>query len=78
MGHHPNARIKASHPSHMSGMRSDEVLMVLFSPKAFQVSTSGESGICLGVHVGKVGDDKVGSKAESVQNKLRFRVQIGC
>ena len=39
---------------------------MLLSPKAFQVSTSGNSGVGIVVHAGKVGDDEAVSKAKSV------------
>ena len=61
VGYHPNTGIKLSHSS-VSRMRQDKGQTTLFSPKAFRVSMSGNSG----VGVVKVGDDKTVSKAKSV------------
>ena len=78
MGYHPNARVKMSHPSYLSRMRWNERWTTLGSPQVFKVGVGGDSCIGVSVHVGKVGDNKVGSKAKGMQNKSRFRVQIGC
>ena len=77
-GYHPNAGIKASHPSSMSRMRWNEVRMTLFSPLALHISTSGDYSVGLIIHVGKVGDGKKIGTTEERQDGVRFRIQVGC
>ena len=77
MGYHPNARIKMNHSSSVSRMRQNEVWMTLLSPKAFQVSTSGNSGVSFNVHAGKVGSNKTVGKTKKSEDSSRRRVQFG-
>ena len=77
-GCHPNTGVKVSHPSHMFRMRRNKSRATLLGPSMLKVGTSGDCGICVCVHVSKVGDKKVVSKRDSEFNKLRCRVQIGC
>ena len=49
----------------MSRMGQNKVWMTLFSPKAFQVGTSGNSGVGFSVHTGEMGDDETIDKAKS-------------
>ena len=65
VGYHPNTRIKMSHPSSVSRMGWNESQTTLFSPKVFQASMSGNSGVGIVIHTGKVGDDETISKAKS-------------
>ena len=65
MGYHPNARVELSHSSSMSRMGRNEGWMMLFSPKVFQVGASGNSGVGVVVHTGKVGDDETIGKVKS-------------
>ena len=78
VGYHPNAGIKASHPSSMSRMRWDEVQTTLFSPLMFHIGMSGDYGVGLVVHVGKVRDDEKIGTTEERQDGVRFRIQVGC
>ena len=77
VGYHSNTRIKARHPSYMSRMGSNKRQTTLFGPKAFQVGTSGNSGVGVGVHIGKVDNDEAVCKTDSMVDKSR-RVQFGC
>ena len=63
--YHPNTGVKSGHASSMSRMGQNEVRMTLFSPKAFQVGTSGNSGIGFGVHTGEMGNNKTIDKNKS-------------
>ena len=78
MGYHPNAGIKASHPSSVSRMRRNEVQTTLFSPEVFQVGVSGNSGVSFGVHADEVGNDEAAGKTNKSADSLRWRVQFGC
>ena len=62
----------------MLRMRRNKSRLMLLGPLTFKVSMSGDSCIGVGIHVSKVGEDEVVDKGNSVQNKLRCRVQIGC
>ena len=64
-GYQPNAGIKLSHSSSVSRVGPDESQMTLFGPKAFQVGTSGNSGVGIVVHAGEVRADETVSKAKS-------------
>ena len=64
-GYHPNAGIKSSHPSSVSRMRQGKGQTTLFSPKVFQVGTSGNSGVGVGIRAGEMGDDKSTGKTNS-------------
>ena len=77
-GYHPNSGIKSSHPSSVSRMRQDKRQTTLFSPKAFQVSVSGDSGVSFGVHADKVGNDEAMGKTNKSADSSRWRVQFGC
>ena len=63
-GHHPNAGVKTSHASLSLRVNSDKVWMVLISPLTFHIGTSGDYGVGLIVHAGKVGDDEEIGMAE--------------
>ena len=77
-GYHPNAGIKSSHPSSVSRMKQDKGQTTLFSPKVFQVSASGNSGVGVGIHAGEMGDDKSAGKTNSSMDSSRWRVEFGC
>ena len=76
IGYHPNAGIEASHPSSMSRMRQNKVWTTLFSPLTLHIGMSGDYGVGLVVHVGKVGDDKKVGTTEKRQDGVRFRIQV--
>ena len=78
IGYHPDARVKMSHPSYLSGMRRNKIWMMLYSPEVFKVGMSGKGCVGVSVHIDKVGDDKKVGKADSVLDESRRRVQIGC
>ena len=59
-------------------MRWDKGQTTLFSPKVFQVSASGNSGVGLSVHAGEMGNDESVGKTNSSVDSLRWRVQFGC
>ena len=52
--------------------------MTLFGPKTFQVSVGGNSGVGVGIHIGKVDNDEAVGKTNSVADSSRWRVQFGC
>ena len=52
--------------------------MALLSPLTLHIGTSGDYGVGLVVHVGKVSDDEEIGTAEKRQDSVRFRVQFGC
>ena len=74
--YHPNTGIKTSHSSSVNRMRWNKVQMMLLSPKAFQVSASGNSGVGFDVHAGKVGNDETTGKTKKSEDSLRWRVQF--
>ena len=51
---------------------------MLFSPKVFQVGTSGNNGVGVSIHAGKMGDDARVGKTNNSTDSLRWRVQFGC
>ena len=76
--YHPNTEIESSHSSSVSRMRRNKGWMTLFSPKTFQVSASGNSGVGVVVHANKVGNDEAVGKTNKSVDSLRWRVQFGC
>ena len=63
--YHPNARVKTGCSSLSFRVSWNKVRMVLFSPLTLHISTSGDYGVGLIVHVGKVGDnEKIGTTKE--------------
>ena len=56
--HHSNTRVETGQSSLLLWMSRNEIQATLFSPSMFHVSMSGDHGVCIVVHVGKVGDDK--------------------
>ena len=67
-----------THPSSVSRMRWDKRRTTLFSPKAFQVGVSGDSGVSFSVHADKVGNDEATGKTNKSVDSSRWRVQFGC
>ena len=59
-------------------MGQDKRWTTLFSPKAFQVDMSGNSGVGVDIHAGEMGNNKSVGKANSSEDSLRWRVQFGC
>ena len=57
-GYHPNTGIESGHTSSVRRMSWDKVWMTLFSPKAFQVGASRNSGVCDLRHAGEVYNEK--------------------
>ena len=76
-GYHPNTRVKVHHLPYVSRMSGDKSWMMLFCLKVFQVGVSGNSGVGIGVHIGKVDKDEAAGKTDSMVDRLRWRVQIG-
>ena len=64
-GYHPNTRVKLGHTSSMSRMSWNEVRTVLFSPLTFHINVSGDYGVGLIVHAGKMREEKAVGKAKS-------------
>ena len=62
--HHPNTRVKMGHSSLLLWVSLDKVWTVLFSPLTLHISVSGDYGVGLIVHVGKVGDNEEIGMAE--------------
>ena len=61
MRHHSNTRVETSCTSLSFRMSPNEVRTTLFSPLTFHIGTSGDDGVGLIVHAGKVaGDEEVG------------------
>ena len=77
-GHHSNARVEMGCSSLSFQVSWNKAWTVLLSPLALQISTSGDYGVGLVVHIGKVGDNKKIGTAEKRQDGVRFRVQFGC
>ena len=76
--YHPNAGVKLSHTSSVSGMGWNEVRTTLFSPKVFQVGMGGDSGVSFGVHADEVGNDEAAGKTNKSVDISRWRVQFVC
>ena len=66
-----------SGPDNVCGMGSKKGRMMLFSPKVFQVGMSGNSDVGIGVHAGKMGNEKGVGKANGCVDSSRRRVQTG-
>ena len=62
--HHPNAGVEVSHSSLSLWMSPNKVWVVLFSPLTLHISASGDYGVGLVIHVGKVGDEEEIGTAE--------------
>ena len=59
--HHPSARVETSHASLLFQVSWNKVWMVLCSPLTLHIGASGDYGVGLVVHAGKVGDnEKIG------------------
>ena len=59
--HHSDTGVKTSCTSLSFQMSPNKVRMALFSPLTFHISTSGDDGVGLIVHAGKVaGNEEVG------------------
>ena len=59
--HHSDTRVETSCTSLSFQMSPNEVRTALFSPLTFHIGTSGDDGVGLVVHAGKVaGDEEVG------------------
>ena len=58
MRHNPNAGVEMSHSSLSFRVSQDKVQTTLFSPLTLHIDTSGDYGVGLVIHVGKVGDDE--------------------
>ena len=56
--HHSDTGVKMSCTSLLFRMSPNEVRTVLFSPLTFHIGTSGDDGIGLIIHAGKVADDE--------------------
>ena len=56
--HHPDGRVETSCTSLSFQMSPNEVRTALFSPLTFHIGTSGDDGIGLIVHAGKMADDE--------------------
>ena len=59
-------------------MSWNKVRMTLRSPLMFHTGTSGDYGVGLVIHVGKMGDDEKIGTTEERQDGVRFRIQFGC
>ena len=57
-GYHSNAGVKTSCTSLSLQVSLNKVWMVLFGPLMFCIGTSGDYGVGLIVHAGKVADDE--------------------
>ena len=55
--HHPNTRVKMGHSFLSLRVSPDKVWTTLLSPLTFHIGTSGDYGVGLVVHAGKVGDN---------------------
>ena len=63
--HHSDTGVETSCTSLSFRMSSNEVWTALFSPLTFHIGTSGDDGVGLIVHTGKVaGDEEVGVTEE--------------
>ena len=76
--HHPNARVETSLASLSFQVSWNKVWMVLCSPLTFHIGMSGDDGVDLIIHAGKMGDNEKIGVAEKRQDSIRFRVQFGC
>ena len=63
--HHSNAGIKMGSTSLSFWMSPHKVWTVLFGPLTFHISTSGDYGVGLIIHAGKVREEKAVGKAKS-------------
>ena len=76
--YHSNARVEMGCPSLSFWMSWNKLRMALISPSMLQIGMSGDYGVGLVNHVGKMGDDKKIGMAEKRQDGVRFRIQSGC
>ena len=58
VGYHPNTGVESGHTSSVCRMSRDKVQTTLFSPKAFQVGTGRNGGVCGLRHAGEVYNEK--------------------
>ena len=63
-GHHSNAGVEMGCTSLSFWVSSNKVQTVLFSPSMFHIGVSGDYGVGLVVHAGKVGDNEEIGAAE--------------
>ena len=59
-------------------MSWNKVWMMLFSPKAFQVSAGRNGGVGGLGHTGEVTDENAVGKTKSKWDVVKFKVQFGC
>ena len=77
-GNCSNAGVETGCSSLLFQVSQNKVQTALLSPLMLQIGMSGDYGVGLVIHIGKVRDDKKVGTTEKRQDGVRFGVQFGC